>query len=201
LPRLGVRSRDRALFEQLERLSAVPMLVIALMILPLLGIEFLPMAGIHVLAELDWLNMVLDACFAFIWFAFALEFIIMVSVVEEKVAYCKKNWLNLLIILMPLLAFMRGFQVVRAFRAARAGKLLRVYRLRGLLIRLYQALVALSAIERLLYRNPEKHLGRLEKLHDEKERELAALRDKILQVKERVDEYRAMRGAREPADS
>jgi hypothetical protein len=112
LPRLGVRSRDRALFEQLERLSAVPMLVIALMILPLLGIEFLPMAGIHVLAELDWLNMVLDACFAFIWFAFALEFIIMVSVVEEKVAYCKKNWLNLLIILMPLLAFMRGFQVL-----------------------------------------------------------------------------------------
>ncbi|KAA3620702.1 MAG: hypothetical protein DWQ08_15100 [Proteobacteria bacterium] len=197
LPGLGWRRKGRALFEELDRRATIPMLIIALMILPLLGVEFLLKDKV---AELPWLSVSLDVCAAFIWFAFAFEFIVMVSVAEDKIAYCKKNWLNLLIILLPLIAFLRGLQVVRAFRVARAGKLLRVYRMRSLLLRIYQALVAISAIERLIYRNPEKHLEKLEKAHKEKERELAELRAKIASVRERVAEFRDARAADEGGD-
>ncbi len=183
LPGLGWQVKGRALFERLEQLATVPMVVIALMILPLLGIEFLLKEKV---AEIPWLSISLDASAAFIWFAFALEYVLMLSVAEEKLVYAKKNWLNLLIILLPLIAFLRGFQVVRAFRVARAGKLVRVYRLRSLLLRVYQAMVALSAIERLLHRDPGKHLAKLQKQCDEKERELAALREKMVEVRRRM---------------
>lgn len=188
LPHLGWRRKTEALFEHLARIAMVPMLVIALMILPLLGIEFLLKEQV---AEWPWLSLSLDVSAAFIWFAFAIEFVVMVSVAEDKFAYCKKHWLNILIIILPLIAFLRGFQVVRTFRAARAAKLLRVYRMRGLLIRVTQALVALSAIERLIHRDPEKHLKKLEKLEREKERELALLREKMNEVRERAAAVRA----------
>lgn len=188
LPFLGWRLKDLALFEDLERRAALPMLFIALLILPLLAAEFLFHAEIH---QLPWLGLMLDVTAGFIWFAFALEFIIMVSVAEEKFTYCRKNWISLLIILLPLLAFLRGFQVIRAFRAARSTQLMRVYRLRGLLLRLQQALVALSAFERLLFRNPEKHLKKLEKTRAEITRDLDELDRKISEVTVRVDEYRS----------
>jgi hypothetical protein len=183
LPRLGWRDKGRELAEEIDRLSLIPMLVIALMILPLLGIEFLLRDRI---GEMPVMSMLLDVSAAFIWFAFALEFIVMLSVVDDKIGYCKKNWLNILIIILPLIAFLRGIQVVRAFRVARAGKLLRVYRMRSLLIRVAQALMAISAIERLLNRDPEKHLRKLEGLCEEKERELAALRAKMEEVRQRI---------------
>lgn len=198
LPFLGRRPKDLALFEELERRAAVPMLFIALMILPLLAAEFLLKDKV---AGIPWLGTVLDASAAFIWFAFASEFIVMVSVAEEKLTYCRKHWINLLIILMPLLAFLRGFQVIRAFRAARSAHLLRMYRMRGLLLRLQQALIALSAIERLMYRNPERHLKKLEKVRAEKLRELQTLERKISEVTVRAGEYRARREASRPARS
>ncbi len=183
LPKLGWQVKGRELFERLDRFATIPMLVIALMILPLLGVEFLLKDKV---AEIPLLSLTLDVSAAFIWFAFALEYVVMLSVAEDKVAYAKTNWLNLLIILLPLIAFLRGFQVVRAFRVARAGKLLRVYRMRSLLLRVYQAMVALSAIERLLHRDPEKHLEKLERQHDELERQMAALRAKMREVRARI---------------
>ena len=188
LPRLGWQRKGRGLFERLDELATIPMLVIALMILPLLGIEFLMKDRV---TEVPWLSITLEFSAAFIWFAFALEYVVMLSVAEEKIAYAKRNWLNLLIILLPLIAFLRGIQVVRAFRVARAGKLLRVYRMRSLLLRVYQALIALSAIERLLHRDARKHLEKLEKQCREKERELEALRAKMEVVRQRAAEQTA----------
>ena len=187
LPRLGWRQKGRELAEDIDRLTMMPMLVIALMILPLLGIEFLLKDRI---SEMPGMSIALDVSAAFIWFAFALEFIVMVSVVEKKLDYCKKNWLNILIIILPLIAFLRGIQVVRAFRVARAGKLLRVYRMRSLFVRVAQAAMAISAIERLLNRDPDKHLQKLQEKCEEKERELEALRSKMEEVRQRADAMR-----------
>lgn len=192
LPFLGTREKNQALFDFLERRASVPMIVIALMILPVLGIEFVMKEQV---AERVWLGYTLDASASFIWFAFTLEFVVMVSVAEDKFAYCKKHWLNILIILMPLLAFLRGFQVIRAFNAARSAQLMRVYRVRGLLLRMQQALVALSAVERLLFRNPERHLKKLVKTREEKERELESLLRKIERVEAEAVVYRARREA------
>ncbi len=79
LPRLGWRDKGRELAEEIDRLSLIPMLVIALMILPLLGIEFLLRDRI---GEMPVMSMLLDVSAAFIWFAFALEFIVLLSVVD-----------------------------------------------------------------------------------------------------------------------
>ena len=110
----------------------------------------------------------------------------LVSVTPEKFKFCKKNWLNLIIILLPLIAFLRGFQVVRAFRVAKAGKLLRVYRMRSLVLRVYQTLLAISAIERIIHREPQKHLHSLEKKRAEKLDELNRLETKITEVRGRL---------------
>jgi len=119
---------------------------------------------------------------------------VMVSLSDDKIAYCKRHWLNLVIILLPLVSFLRGFQVVRAFRVARAGKLLRVYRMRSLLLRIYQTLLAISAIERLLNRNPEKHLAKLQKRYDEKQQELDAIQAKMDQVRQYLEECQGSQG-------
>ncbi|GJL82654.1 MAG: potassium channel protein [marine bacterium B5-7] len=183
LPRLGWRIKGRELFQELDKAFTLPMLVIALMILPILGIEYLLKGKV---ADLPWLGNLLDISAAFIWFAFTFEYVLMISVADDKIAYAKKNWLNLLIILLPLIAFLRSVQVVRAFRVARAGKMLRVYRLRSLLMRIVQAFVAISAIERVIHRSPEKHLEKLKKIHAEKEHELQRLCDKMDEVRQRI---------------
>jgi hypothetical protein len=184
LPGLGWQQRGQQLFDRIDQFLMMPMLVIAIMIVPVLGVEFLLKDKI---GEMPTLGLLLDGCAAFIWFAFALEFLVMVSISEEKVNYCKRHWLNLIIIILPLISFLRGFQVVRAFRVAKAGKLLRVYRMRSLLLRIYQTLLAISAIERLLNRNPHKHLTKLQKQLEEKEEELQRLRNKIAALKRSLE--------------
>ncbi|MDX1607506.1 MAG: hypothetical protein R3202_15040, partial [Candidatus Competibacterales bacterium] len=119
---------------------------------------------------------------AFIWFAFAAEFILMVSVAENKLKYCKQNWINIVIILLPLVAFLRTLRLFRLLRAARAGRLLRAYRLRGLLSRAQRIALLLNLIERILHRNPEKLLNTLREREREKQRELDQLREKIRTV-------------------
>ena len=188
LPVLGWQAKSDELFKRLTDLAILPMLIIALMILPVFGAEFMLKDKVY---EVPWLLYTLNGSTAFIWFAFAMEFILMVSVAEKKLDYCKRNWLNLIIILLPLIAFLRGFQLVRVFRVAKAGKLLRVYRMRSLGIRVYQTLIALSAIERLIHRDPNRHMEKLKEQHDEAEQELKRIKDKMIEVQQRIDEQNA----------
>ena len=183
LPMMGWQARGQQLFDRIERSTMMPMLVIAILILPLFAVQFLLKEKV---SELPWLLHTLNVCEAFVWLAFALEFLILVTITPDTLKYCKKNWLNLIIILLPLIAFLRGFQIVRAFRMAKAGKLLRVYRLRSLLLRVYQTLLAISAIERLIHRNPQKHLRLLEKQRAEKIDELDRIELKINEVRSRL---------------
>ncbi|MFT5110944.1 MAG: hypothetical protein ACI8P9_000255 [Parasphingorhabdus sp.] len=183
LPRLGWQRKDDDLLKRLSDLSTMPMLFIALMILPVFATELILKDRV---AEIPWLSYLLHGSTAFIWFAFTLEFILLVSVAEKKLDYCKKNWLNLIIILLPLIAFLRGFQLVRAFRLAQASKMLRMYRMRSLGLRVYQTMIALSAIERLLHRDPQKHLEKLQQQHDDAEQHLAYIKGKIVNVKRRI---------------
>jgi voltage-gated potassium channel len=183
LPRLGWRQVDRDLYDRLERVLAMPMLWVALMILPIFGAELILKENVE-----QWpvLATALHVGSAFVWFAFAAEFLLMVSVADKKLDYCRKHWLNLAIILLPLLAFLRGIQVIRAFRVAQAGRLIRVYRMRSLMLRTYQGLVALSAVERLIHRDPHRHLDKLRDQLADKEKEIAALRRKIEEVSSRL---------------
>ncbi len=117
---------------------------------------------------------------ALIWFSFALEFIVLVSLAEKKVVYCKKNWINLVIILLPFLAFLRSLQLFRFLRMARAGKLMRAYRLRGLFRRALKFVVFFNLIDRVMARNPEEYNAHLHEKIAEKEAELIKLKSKLM---------------------
>ena len=182
LPRLGWQVADHYLIRRLERAFSLPMIGIALLILPVLGLQFFYQDRI---ADYPILRAALHVGTGLIWFAFATEFIVMVSVTPRKFAYCRKHWLDLVIILLPLVSFLRTLRILRAAKLMNIGKLqqlsrlVRVYRLRAVALRGWRALLLLDLAQRLLLSSPEKRIRKLEAQCDEKERELALLREQI----------------------
>lgn len=185
LPGLGWQQPDRDCFERLDRVLSVPMLLVALMILPILAIEFLWATYV---VEYPSLALALDLGTAVIWLAFAGEFIVMSALAENKLVYVARHWVNLAVILLPFLAFLRSFQVMRLLRLGRATKVLKVYRLRGLGLRAWQGLVALELVERALHRSPEARIRHLKHRLSEKEREVELLRKRIRALEDSIEE-------------
>ena len=138
LPSFGWQNVNNDLRERLERLFSVPMIFIALTILPVLLVD----VGMkHQVMAHSWLQILLHVSMGLIWFAFAAEFIVMVSVARRKFQYCKGHWLDIAIILLPIISFLRSLRIIRATRLARLAKVQqlskmgRLYRLRGLVMR------------------------------------------------------------------
>jgi voltage-gated potassium channel len=180
LPVIGWQPKDRALFERLDRGFSVPMLLIALLILPILAIE---LCAAKYIPEYPTLGLLLDFGTSVIWLAFAFEFILMSAIAEAKLAFIAKNWINLAIVILPMIAFLRGFQAVRLLRLGKAAKALRVYRLRGLGLRAWRGVVALELVEALLYRQPEARLEHLKFKLQDKEHDVELLRRRIARLK------------------
>jgi len=179
LPRLNWQYPGRALSRHLTRLFSTPMLIIALLILPVLVIEYGLSAWVDRHA---WLRMLLHISTGFIWFAFTVEFIVLIGAADKKLAYVRKNWIDLAIILLPLLSFLRSIRVLRLARLARVQKLAkvgRVYRMRGLLMKAVRALMLLEVVNRLLRITPEKKLARMQEHYNEMALELAELEQDI----------------------
>ena len=191
LPWVGWRNPDKELNQQLERFFSVPMIVLALTVVPLLAIEF---GWESAVKESAGLALFLHISLAFIWFAFAVEFIVRVSVAPSKLRYCVEHWLDLVIVLLPLLDFLPFLRVTRLGRLLRIeqmGRLGRVYRLRGLLTRAWRALLLLEVVARLTGRSKEKRLKRLEELLAAKEEEIAALRQEIAALRRQIEAEKA----------
>ncbi len=186
LPRYGWRYPSRALTEALSRMFSKPMLIIALLILPVLLIEF----GLRGLVEQHyWLRLLLHICTGMIWCAFSIEFIIMFSASKKKLDYVKKHWVDLAIILLPLLSFLRSVRVLRLAKLAKVekiAKLGRVYRLKGLGMKAMRALLLLQVVNRLLRITPEKKLLKLKHLHEEKKAELDELEETIRKLEKTI---------------
>lgn len=188
-PRSGWRTVNRQLQRDLEKAFSLPMIFIALLILPVLGIQFYFASAKHNIIDYPVLRLLLNFGTGLIWFAFTTEFIVMVSVADKKLAYCKKHWLDLIIIILPLVSFLRTFSVLRATRLAKIGKLqqlsklVRVYRLRGVSMRALRALMLLEVIHRLLKTKPAKRIKRLEEQYADKQRELEFLAEEIERLK------------------
>ncbi|MCU0960696.1 MAG: ion transporter [Pirellulaceae bacterium] len=198
LPVLGWRKPNRSLRARLERLFSVPMILIALAILPVLLIEF----GMRpqVLAH-RWLQLALHVSLGMIWFAFALEFIVMFSVTDKKLRYCKEHWLDIAIIVLPFISFLRSLRVVRATRLARVARveqlvrMSRLYRLRGLAMRALRAMLLLRLLNRLLRVSPERQLEQLREQLREKETDVRLMRIQIAELERVVAERRAAEGS------
>ena len=184
LPRMGWRKQDSELANDVQDALSGPMLAISLLVLPVILVEFLLAERL----ESDWrLARATQFGTALIWWAFTIEFILMVSVTEKKLAYCKKHWLDLAIILLPLLAFLRALRLGRLLRLQNLSKTARMYKLRGVAMRTYRALLLIDAVQRLLEGKPERRLVKLRQRLADQEQQLAELRAEIQKLELRLE--------------
>lgn len=192
-PAWGWHSVDYHLRKRLEHAFSIPMVCVALLILPVLALQFW---YTQTVAERPWLRFALHFSTGLIWFCFAIEFIVMISVAPSKSKYCKKHWLDLLIIVLPLVSFMRSLQLFRATKLLKASKLqqvtrlVRVYRLRGLTMRGFRAILLLGLFNRVVPTSNEKRLARLRAELAEKEYEIEDLRRQIVLLESQTAQAR-----------
>ncbi|GIW96736.1 MAG: potassium channel protein [Pirellulaceae bacterium] len=185
LPRWHWQVVDRDLCRRLERLFSIPMFWISLMILPVLGLQFYFK---HRIADYPLLRAVLHIGTGVIWFAFAMEFIVMVSVAKSKWRYCKEHWLDLAIIVLPMVSFLRSIRVLQAMRfvpAAQLGQISKAasaYRMRGVVMRAVRAMMLLDLTTRVLRISPEKRLATLKQMRTDKLLELQEIEAEIKQL-------------------
>jgi hypothetical protein len=146
-PRPGVRHvplvkrwvviSDDELRARVDRVFYWPMILIALAVLPLLIIEFVKKPE-------GWLDYAVRIGFAIIWLAFVVEFIVKVAIAESRLEYAKRNWLDVIIIVMPL------------FGPLRLARTARVFKLRGVGMKvarhLFTLVIGMEATNRLLQR-------------------------------------------------
>ncbi|MFK8114561.1 MAG: potassium channel protein [Rubripirellula sp.] len=188
LPGIGWRRSNKRLRNRLQRQFSLPMIVIALMIMPVLIIEFFMKTQV---AQYTWLRMMLHLGTGIIWFAFAAEFILMVSVAEKKLVYCKDHWIDLAIIVLPLFSFLRSLQFLRAtgiaqtLRIPMLTKFARVYRLRGTAIKAFRALILLDLLHRFVGGNVEGKIDKLNRRLEDVEAEAKEIRRKIKKLERR----------------
>jgi hypothetical protein len=119
---------------------------------------------------------------ALIWTAFALEFTVMIAVVDRKFRYCKQHWIDILVIVLPLLAFLRSLQLARLARLNQIGRFTRLYRLRGSIVRAQRGMVVASVVERKFLGSPRHQLAHLKDSLAERERDLESLRTRIREL-------------------
>ncbi|HEX2051551.1 MAG TPA: potassium channel family protein [Actinomycetota bacterium] len=110
------RRGDAEALERFERATAVPMLVLALAIVPLLLAPLvfdLSDEAEDAIEVLDW----------FIWSAFALEYLVRLYLAPAKWAFVRSNKIDLFVIALP---FLRPLRVVRSARLLRLLRAVRV---------------------------------------------------------------------------
>lgn len=132
---------DDELRRRIDRRFHWPMIMFALLMIPLLVVElWMPNAPLW-LKWIGWIGMSL------IWFAFVVEFVIKIAIAESRLEYAKRNWLDILIIVLPALRPLRAGAVVRTSK---------LFTLRGAGIKFarlfFTAMLGLEATDRLLER-------------------------------------------------
>ena len=105
----GIHTRDiaqrEALLHRIERLTELPLLILAFVMIPLLVGPLLWKLSPHdesVFLTLDW----------FIWAIFAVDLAIKLVVTPHRLAYLKKHWLEVLVVAIP---FLRPLRLLRIF--------------------------------------------------------------------------------------
>lgn len=174
LPRRGWIEIHKKMRERLEKAFSVPMILFALLVLPVILVEHF---WGDKFASHPWLPLCTGVASGVIWLAFSFEFVVMMSVVNKRVQYCRDHWVDLVVILLPLVAFLRMARLSRLVKLKQLSKTARVYRMRGVLTRTFRAFLVLDLAERLILGGPQKRLDRLRKRIEDKEHELADLRE------------------------
>jgi hypothetical protein len=93
LPELGWQVVDYDLSKTLELFFSVPMMFMALLILPVLAVEYYWHYWLAPMESEPLLRAFLDVCISVIWIAFTAEFIIRMAAAESRWQYALAHWL------------------------------------------------------------------------------------------------------------
>ena len=107
--------------ERVERAFAAPMIVVALLVIPLLILEGSDLGGSwpSILAVADWL----------IWSAFMVEAAVLLSLVDDRREWLRRHPVEVVVIVFSFPLFANAFAGIRMLRLLRLVRLLRVARL------------------------------------------------------------------------
>jgi voltage-gated potassium channel len=98
-------AQREALLHRIERLTELPLLILAFIMIPLLVgplLWELPPSEEALFLTLDW----------FIWALFAVDLAIKLIIAPHRLAYLKRHWLEVLVVVVP---FFRPLRIVRVF--------------------------------------------------------------------------------------
>lgn len=114
----GTAASERQRWETLDQLDEwlrTPMLLLSALWLAL------------VLAELVWgTSRLLEVFGTAIWAIFIAEFLLRFALAPEKLPFLRRNWLTLLSLIVPAFRLLRGLAFLRAARALRGARLIRI---------------------------------------------------------------------------
>lgn len=196
LPWAGWQKIGFDLNKTLQRCFAGPMFVIALLILPVLAVEYFWADAVQTYPVL---KIALGAGASVIWLAFATEFIIRFSAAEKKLNYAVANWVDIAVVLLPALEFLPFLRILQATRIMRLNTLARMakyYRLYGLAGKGWQGLVVLELLQRSVSRSPEARLSRLRGRLEEKREEIRELEREVDYYRRRIEAIERERSGR-----
>jgi hypothetical protein len=160
------------------------MIGIALLIVPVLLIEWKLMDYV----KDEWpdlrIDLILESVQTFIWCAFTFEFLLMISISDRKFNYVKKNWIDLLIILLPFVSFLR---TLRISQIARLKYATRSFKMRGVITKARQGLIFVDFLQRILRLRPESEVKRLYRLLRENQHDREGLEKKLSKVADLIE--------------
>jgi len=179
IPRWKWSKVNEGLFLDLKKSFILPMIGIALLIVPVLIIEWKFLGDIKEELPNLKVDLILEAVQTFIWCAFTFEFILMISISNRKLNYVKKNWIDLLIILLPFVSFLR---TLRISQIARLKYATRSFKLRGVITKARQGLIFVDFLQRIFRLRPETEVKRLYRLLQENQKDREDLQNKLRDV-------------------
>jgi voltage-gated potassium channel len=197
LPVRGWVVVDRQLELQVARTFSLPMVLLALAMVPLLAVEFFWRSWVE---NSPAIAAIVHYGTAVIWAAFTVEFIVMIAIVRKRLKYCREHWIDIVIILAPVLAFARLLRLSRLLRVHTLLRTMRVYRVRGLANRAYRAVVLFGILRDLLPVKPEKRLARLEEQLAEKMEEMRSIEEEIARLQAQIAARNRQKMQREQAN-
>ncbi|WP_353570263.1 hypothetical protein [Candidatus Albibeggiatoa sp. nov. BB20] len=187
------------LFDKIERQFLFWIILILVIMTPFWLIELIFSKKLH---DHILLQHIMNTGNAIVWAVFVAEFVIEISITKKWQQYLLKHWVELLIILLPMLAFARflrfaqfGFLAKFGFiqkmvvtYSAKWQKLLNIYRARSTMNRLVRLFILVDVIRRWQQnRNPQKYLKKLHEQLEEKQQELDIIKHKISETEKLID--------------
>ncbi len=179
---------NQELYTHIEKRFLYPILVISFFMIPFWIIEIFSINFSNL-----WFFHLLNIGNAIIWSLFVAEFIILCSISKKPFNYVLAHWLELSIIILPMLALARFILISKYIQVSKTTYLiwfvkiqnmLNIYRTRSVLNRIIRILIIINIVKRFYqHKNPQRYLEILQEKLKDKEQEIAKINQQIEETK------------------